>query len=123
MLIALCSQLTLRELGCVVVGPALRLRQAFTLARSEALDAAYVDADVDDVAGVALVAETLCQRGIPFVLATGARPDSLQAAFHGHRVVPKPYTEAQMEALVRGLLQGDLPGAEDAPARQEKAAE
>lgn len=59
----------LTELGCVSVGPASTMDQAFVLAQ-EVLDAAVLDVDIGGQV-VFPVAERLYERGVPFVFATG----------------------------------------------------
>ena len=70
MLIALDVIDALELAGCIVTGPALRLKTAIEFAVSADIDAAVLDVNLDGEF-VTPVAEILVQRRIPFVLLTG----------------------------------------------------
>ena len=96
----------LTELGCVVLGPAVRVSEAVGMvAGDRAIDLAILDVNV---AGEAVdpVAKVLADRGLPFLFATGYGEAGVGPAFKGHTVVTKPYRRhdlhsAMMEALDR----------------------
>lgn len=69
-LIAIDTQEVLESAGYVVVGPAGRLDIALALAAAELIDAAVLDVNLSGVA-VCFVAESLRQRGIPFLFLSG----------------------------------------------------
>jgi len=79
----------LGELGCVVVGQAMRLEQAEKLA-----------ATVERPDWVFPVAEILVRRGVPVIFATGYGAAGLPEEWRGHPVVLKPYTR---DDLVRAI--------------------
>jgi len=70
MLIALDTVDKLKNSGCTVLGPALRLEAAMALTRGERLDAAVLDVYL---AGYFVwpVAEALASRNVPFIFLTG----------------------------------------------------
>ena len=71
MLVAMLVEDILAQLGCTVVGPAARIAEALPMARSEALDCAFLDVNV---AGerVFPVAAALAERRVPFVVPTAS---------------------------------------------------
>jgi CheY-like chemotaxis protein len=105
-LIALVLQDILEELGHSVVGPAARVEDACRIARDGAFDLAILDVKLAD-SEVYPVAEILEARGIPFAFATGYGRDSLAATFRSHPILPKPYTEPDVAALIRQMCGAD----------------
>jgi CheY-like chemotaxis protein len=107
MLIAVFLEETLRDLGCVVVGPVSKLERALQLATDEVLDAAILDVTIRG-GHVFSAAERLRDRGIPFALATGygdwALPDSMQ----GQPRLTKPFTSKELEKQVKVLCKCPL---------------
>lgn len=91
-LVALNLEDMLDELGCSVIGPAMRLGKA-----REMIDGG-VDADVAildvNIAGepVFPIAEQLASRGIPIIFATGYGQAGLPTTWHGNPILQKPYT-------------------------------
>jgi len=81
----------LAELGCSIVGPAMRLPQALALAQTaEAVDLAILDVNL---AGepVFPVAEALRARGVHIIFATGYGREGLPEEWQSHTVLMKPY--------------------------------
>ncbi|KYF58938.1 response regulator [Sorangium cellulosum] len=80
----------LTDLGCVVIGPALNMRDAIRLAREAEIDGATLDVNI---AGekVYAVADILMERGIPFVFTTGYGKAGLRESDLGRPVLQKPY--------------------------------
>lgn len=101
-LIAVSIEDTLRDLGCVVVGPVARLDAALQLANNEALDVAVLDVTIRG-GHVQPVAEQLLARGIPFVLASGYGDWSLPESLRDQLRLTKPFTRQQLEQAVRQL--------------------
>lgn len=94
------------ELGCAVVGPALRLADALRLVEEEAgIDAAILDVNIGGERSDR-VAEALTRRRIPFVFATGYGRQGM--ALTGGGLVAKPYRVDDIEAALRRLLAGRL---------------
>lgn len=83
----------LTELGCVIVGPAMRIQDACTLAREADLpDLAILDVNIGGVP-VFEAAQLLVERGVPLIFATGYGRDGLPEDWRGHEVIAKPYTQ------------------------------
>lgn len=95
---------TLTELGCLIVGPAMRLRQAEELAASAAeVDVAILDVNLGG-APVFPVAERLVARGVRIIFATGYGREGLPEEWRSYPVLMKPYTAEDVEQTLRGLL-------------------
>jgi CheY-like chemotaxis protein len=98
MLVAMMLERVLRDLGYRVI-KAARVARATQLAADAAIDAAILDVNLAGKPSYE-VAETLRQRGIPFVIASGYDPGRLPAEFRDLAVLRKPYTPAQVERLL-----------------------
>ena len=82
----------LEEMGCRLVGPAMRLDQAEAmLEQAAAADIAILDVNIGGRA-VFPFAEKLAGRGVPLVFATGYGRDGLPPEWQGATVLGKPYT-------------------------------
>ena len=92
----------LEELGCRLVGPAMRLDQAEAmLEQAAAADIAILDVNIGGRA-VFPFAEKLAGRGVPLVFATGYGRDGLPPEWQDATVLGKPYTFDDVAgALVR----------------------
>ena len=90
----------LLHLGCIVVGPALRLTSALDLAAVEQLDGAVLDINLGEARSFP-VAEILTRRSVPFLFATGYGDLGLEPPFSEARVLAKPYS---LEALAQALV-------------------
>lgn len=91
-LVALNLEDILADLGCAVIGPAMRLERARTMVEGDfQADVAILDVNV---AGEQIfpVAQMLVERGVPIVFATGYDKDGLPEAWHAHTILQKPYT-------------------------------
>jgi chemotaxis family two-component system sensor kinase Cph1 len=94
----------LADLGWVIVGPATRKAEALALARSEPVDAALLDVNLDGETSWDVAAE-LTSRGIPFVFSTGYDVGSvLPDEFAGSAIVAKPYVRQQVEQRLREVI-------------------
>lgn len=80
----------LRDLGCEVVGPALRLERGLDLARDENLDFAVLDVNLVDKPSFP-IADALRARGVPFIFATGYGTLGLSDAYSGTKTLQKPF--------------------------------
>ncbi len=91
-LVALNLEDMLIDLGCIIVGPAMRVAKAREML-ADALQADVAILDVN-VAGelVFPVAEELATKGIPIIFATGYGQAGLPEAWHGNTILQKPYT-------------------------------
>lgn len=101
-LVAMNLEMILEDLGCQVVGPAMRFDRAVEMVdEGVALDAAILDVNV---AGLEVfpLAERLKERGVPLVFATGYDSSNFPEKWQGSAALRKPYT---MEDVERGLQQ------------------
>jgi len=104
LLVCMDLEAILEAAGCVVIGPAANLDQALDLARTESIDAAVLDVNLDG-RPVFPAAEILKEREVPFVFASGyggelSVPDRLRSVPR----VAKPYSDdAILQALAHAL--------------------
>jgi DNA-binding response OmpR family regulator len=105
MLIAMELESMLQRLGCKVVGPANSVRLAFRLARTEALDAAVLDVDLQGEK-IFPVAQALQARDIPFVFATGYHTSILPEEWRSEHSLGKPFGRAELEKQMRSICAG-----------------
>jgi DNA-binding response OmpR family regulator len=101
-LIAEDIETLLKEIGCVVVGPLGRLATALPVARTEDLDAAILDVNLDDGLVYPVAAE-LTRRQIPYLFITGYIRQDLAAPFHGRPILAKPFSAQDIEAAIWAL--------------------
>ncbi len=106
MLIALDTVDELKNAGCAVLGPALRLEAAMVLMRGEELDAAVLDVNL---AGqfVWPLAEALASRNVPFLFLTGFGAElEFPPAYAAVRRLEKPVMPGAIVQAVASLLTG-----------------
>lgn len=99
-LVALNLEDMLGELGCNIVGPAMRLERARAMIEEGvSVDVAILDVNV---AGMQVfpIAEMLAERQIPIIFATGYDREGLPEQWHDCTVLQKPYT---LEDVSRSL--------------------
>lgn len=108
-LLSIMTEDILIELGCQVIGPALALDDALTLAEGDGIDFAVLDVNLGNGITSAPVAERLRQRGIPFIFLTGYGADGRPEGFEDAPLVSKPFTFDTLAAAIRNLV--DLPAA------------
>ena len=102
-ILAMSLEDMLIDLGCIVVGPALRLAEAHALAASEPLDAAVLDVNMGE--GTSFdVAATLAERGVPLCFSTGYGQSGVDAAYASAPVLQKPYRAESLERALLALL-------------------
>lgn len=89
----------LTDLGCVVIGPALNMKDAIRLARAAEIDGASLDVNI---AGekVYPVADILSERGIPYVFLTGYGRAGLRESDLSRPVLQKPCSLERFEAIL-----------------------
>jgi CheY-like chemotaxis protein len=104
-IIALDLQSTLEEAGCVVVALESRIEAAEALARTEELDLALLDVQINGSTSFD-VADILAARGIPFVFLTGYSPDALPDRFGAGRIIRKPFSPKRLLASLERLTSG-----------------
>jgi CheY-like chemotaxis protein len=97
----------LRDMGCVVVGPATTMAPALQMAGEEQLDAAIVDVNIRG--GKAFpVLRILHGRAIPFLLTSGYADWTMPEEWQDQPRLPKPYTPNQLRESLVELLAGQL---------------
>lgn len=101
MMIALCIEQYVHDLGHRVVGPASRLSEALKLSAASAIDFAMLDIDVCG-AEVFPVAELLQARAVPFVFLSGYDAAGVPYNWKGIAVLEKPFTGAALIDVVEG---------------------
>lgn len=101
-LIAMLLGDMLEDLGCEVVGPALHLDAAMTMARDEAFDWAILDISLEGTPSFP-VAEVLLARKTPFVFASGYGAAVAGSGFEHVPVIQKPFSMAQLSSALDAL--------------------
>ena len=95
----------LRDMGCVVVGPATTMAPALEMAGEQELDAAIVDLNIRG--GKAFpVLRILRDRSVPFVLTSGYADWSMPEEWQGQPRLAKPYTPNQLRESLLDLFAG-----------------
>jgi chemotaxis family two-component system sensor kinase Cph1 len=93
-----------QEFGWTTVGPATRVPDALLLARSEKLDAALLDVNLNGEMSWD-VAIALKERGVPFLFSTGYGVNAaLPAHLAGSQVISKPFDLEELEQRMRGVI-------------------
>lgn len=91
----------LNELGCEVVGPAMRLDQADSMLEEAAgADLAILDVNIGGTP-VFPFAEKLKARGTPLIFATGYGRGGLPEEWQSAPVLQKPYSQEDVAAAMR----------------------
>lgn len=106
-LVALHLEDMLADLGCRIVGPAMRLDRAFAMVeRGVTADVAVLDVNV---AGeqVFPLAELLAEKGVPFLFATGYGRSGLPEEWHSRPILQKPYTIEEVAAGIERAVGRD----------------
>ncbi len=103
MAIVLMIEEALVNIGAQMVGPAARLDAALKLAKEVPIDAAVLDITIRGGDSYA-VADTLAERGIPFVLCSGYSEWALEERHRSRPQLTKPYSLGALEAQVLELL-------------------
>jgi CheY-like chemotaxis protein len=94
----------LRELGCIVIGPAGTMTAALDLAQQEEIDAAMIDINIRG-SKVFPVAEILAQRDIPFLFTSGYAGGSAPEKWKNHPRLDKPYGDQDVRRELRKLVE------------------
>jgi CheY-like chemotaxis protein len=106
---------TLEDAGCEIVGPIGGQSGALTIAQSEAIDGAIIDANLrGDTAEP--VADVLVRRGIPFLVISGSAPPEEPNVMGGHPFLAKPFGERDLVSATLALFPADRVASDDAPA-------
>ncbi len=102
MMVCLLIEDMLADLGCLVVGPAGRLDEAFVLAEMGNFDCALLDMNLNGQS-IFPVADVLRERNCPFAFATGYGDSRLREVDKGALVLQKPFRNGDL-ARVLGEL-------------------
>jgi DNA-binding response OmpR family regulator len=89
--------------GFRIIGPLARLAEALDAARSESFDAALLDIQLAHGEDVYPVAEVLAERNIPFAFVSSRPKDQIDYRFIVRPVLSKPFYDADVQELARGL--------------------
>jgi CheY-like chemotaxis protein len=98
-LVALLLEEMLAELGHTVVGPVARLKKGLEMAKSQIVDLAILDVNLDGEKTYA-IADALAGRGIPFVFSTGYGKESLGVPYCNRPTLQKPFQQEELERLL-----------------------
>lgn len=102
-ILAMCVEDMLSDMGCVVIGPALSMKDAKRLASEVKLDAALLDINMGD-GPTFEIAQMLIASSVPFCFATGYGSAGVPEELHGLPVLSKPFTRPSLEAALHGLI-------------------
>lgn len=90
--------------GGTALGPAMSVRDALRLIDEETVDAAILDVNLSD-GDIGPVLSTLQERGVAFIIHTGAGlTPALQRAYPDLRVFPKPTSPHQLAGYLAASL-------------------
>lgn len=98
-LIGMVLEDILDMLGCVLVWSASTMEEAWRFAEAGEFDVAILDVNIG-ANPIFPLAESIQERGIPIVFATGSLPDSLPERFATCPVLEKPYVYTGVEAAL-----------------------
>lgn len=105
LVIAMMIEDALIELGAVAVGPVAHIDDALKLAKTETIDAAFLDVNIQGGNSYA-VADILADRGIPFIFASGYSDWALAERHRDRPRLTKPYTSSELNEQLSRLLGG-----------------
>ena len=106
MLLAMLFEDMLTDMGMIVVGPYRNVENALkAIEETDDLDLALLDIDLG-VETSLVVADALVARDVPFLFATGFGSTAI-AGYDDKPVLGKPFTESQLMARLRVLLDSE----------------
>jgi CheY-like chemotaxis protein len=111
MLVAMLTEDILHELGHNVAGIAPRVPSALSIISTGGIDVALLDINLGTEKSFP-VADTLEEKGIPFIFITGYGPAGLEGRYPGRAVLSKPFTAFELETALQGSC---FPSGPDAP--------
>ncbi|WEX11324.1 response regulator [Chelativorans sp. AA-79] len=104
-LVAMNLEMILEDLGCLIVGPAMRFDRAEAMIGGElAADVAILDVNVGG-RQVFPLAHRLEGR-MPIIFATGYDQTGIPAEWHGRPMLQKPYTSEDVARALTRVLDG-----------------
>ena len=102
-MVAMLLEDMLAEIGCEVVGVASRFDDAVEKARLLTFDIAILDVNLNGRDTIA-IAESLAERGIAFLVATGYGATGLPDALFRAPLLHKPYRQRDLARALRTAL-------------------
>lgn len=105
MLVSILIEDMLAEAHCIVVGPFDRVSEALVAARTESIDLAVLDVNINGVK-IYPVAEVLAARRIPFVLLSGYGQQAIPSDRPDWHVCSKPFRSEDLAQLLAKQVQG-----------------
>jgi CheY-like chemotaxis protein len=102
MLIGMLLEDMLADLGHQVVAVVPRVNEALAAVQREAFDLAILDVHLNGQA-VFPVAESLIDRGIPFVFATGYGERGLPEGYRDRPILQKPFAKDDLEKVLQEI--------------------
>jgi DNA-binding response OmpR family regulator len=106
MLLAMLFEDMLSDMGMVVIGPYRDVPSALAaLEANDSIDIALLDIDLGRETSL-MVADALVARDVPFLFATGFGSVAV-SGYDDKPVLGKPFTESQLIARMRILLDGE----------------
>lgn len=108
--IAMLVEDMLLDLGALVVGPAGRLAEGKALAESEEVDVAILDVNVAGESVYPIV-DILARRGVRFIFSTGYGAAGIDPSWRDRPILPKPFSQAELEAALGRAVKGPPPKA------------
>lgn len=106
LLVALLLEDFLLDLGCDTVGPCSNVAQALEVARTEALDLAVLDVNLDGEQ-VYPVAELLLKRNIPFLFLSGYGDEAIPPGREDWKVCAKPFKSDELAKMLSAALSAE----------------
>jgi CheY-like chemotaxis protein len=103
MLIGMLLEDMLADLGPYSVAVVPRVNEALALVERERFDLAILDVHVNGQP-VFPVADSLVQRGIPFVFATGYGERGLPEQYRNRPILQKPFGKDDLEKMMAALV-------------------
>jgi CheY-like chemotaxis protein len=104
-LVSMLLEDMLDDLGCKVLGPMMRVREALSFVATAIADIDVAILDVN-LAGErsSPIAEVLETHGVPFVLATGYDDAGIEERWRSRPILRKPFLAAQLAATLQQAL-------------------
>lgn len=103
-LVAMLIEDFLLDLGCEVAISASRVAKALRGLQTCGIDVAILDVNVAGES-ISQLVETLVQRGIPFIFASGYGARGVDPRWSGRPVLQKPFTGADLRAALLACLE------------------
>lgn len=99
-MISMLIENMVEDLRCEIVGSASTLDDALRLARQTDADLAILDVRLKGAERSDTVAETLRQRGIPFIFVTGYGAGGIPEQYESVPTLPKPFQARDLKQAI-----------------------